>query len=164
MKRILIWACSALWVVLSGASEPPRVLDDETKAMMSRKGMREACERYEAAFRRPEVRERLEEWYRQVPQRLDPKTLEQVPARYPNPGYVHTFPLGFDPAEIGLNPDARVEADVGEDGTIYALSISDTLRVAYFFKTDRQSEDYFRNSPAMRHPQSENVSVYCLLR
>lgn len=158
------WLCVVLWVCLASASEAPRTHEAKPRSWMTREEMRAACARYQAAFQRPEVRERLERWYRQVPQRLDPKTLDRVPKRYPSPGYVYTFPLGFDPAEIDLRPDARVEAHVDEDGTLVELGISDTLRVRYAFKTDWQSEGYFRNSPAMRHPQSQNVSVNCLLR
>lgn len=160
MKRSWLFMCCGLWTACAGADEALRMLDAETS--------RDACARYEAAFQRPEVRERLEEWYRQLPKRLDRSTLE-LTREGQFPGATYTMPLGFDPVEIGLRPNAQVEVGVEEDGTITLLSISDDLkryksRVMYSFKTDHQSEDYFQNAPTMRQPPGENVGVRCYLR
>lgn len=123
-----------------------------------------SCKRYEDAFRRPEVRERLEHWFSAIPKKLAAETLSQVPARGPMRGLVSSFPLELNPAEIGLNADARVEVSALDDGTLVGLAITDTYRVSYEFKTGGQGEGLFRVSRTMRLPPIGNVGVRCLLR
>lgn len=122
---------------------------------------RRECDRYVSSLRNPSVLAFLEEWRQSLPAVYDKAKLKRASNELFGIG-IYTIPLGFNPGRIGLRSTAEVRLNIGEDGKLSDLVITDVRGSMFYFLVD-DNVKYFERV-TLPDPRSKHIGVMCLRR